>query len=76
MTTSIIFKVDSKTKDQLTKKAKKLNMTLSEYMRLLIEDKKNLQKKENPFLKLEGMMTNEEVDLMFGQIKKDRRNKK
>ena len=76
MNTSINFKVDSKTKEQLTKKAKKLNITLSEYMRLVIEGKIDLTTKPNPLFSLSGILTDKETDLMFDNIKKDRKNKK
>jgi antitoxin component of RelBE/YafQ-DinJ toxin-antitoxin module len=72
---TIIFKIEPKIKDQLTKRAKKLNISLSEFMRLLIQGKISLQTKPNPLLSLSGILTDKETDEMFSNIKKDRRSK-
>ena len=74
MTQSIIFKVDSDVKDLLNKKAKKVNLTLSEYLRQIVEQ--NIKPKESPFLKLKGILSNAEVDSMFEEITKDRKSRK
>jgi antitoxin component of RelBE/YafQ-DinJ toxin-antitoxin module len=76
MPKSIIFKVDEKLKDQISKKAKKLNLTLSEFMRLVLEGKIDLKPKANPLLSLSGVLSDKETDEMFNNIKKDRRSRK
>jgi Ribbon-helix-helix protein, copG family len=76
MPSTIIFKVDEKLKDQISKKAKKLNLTISEFMRLVLEGKIDLKPKANPLLALSGILTDKEADEMFENINKDRRSKK
>jgi hypothetical protein len=76
MPKTIIFKVDEKLKDQISKKAKKLNLTISEFMRLVLEGKIDLKPKANPLLALSGILTDKEADEMFENINKDRRSKR
>jgi antitoxin component of RelBE/YafQ-DinJ toxin-antitoxin module len=75
MNTSINIKIDEAKKIEYTKKAKKLNVTLSEYVRLMLEGKITVNTK-NPLLGLVGTLSNQEADEMDKLIKDSRRNKK
>jgi hypothetical protein len=76
MTKSIIFKVDDKTKLMVEQKAKKLNITVSEYLRLLVNNNLESRKNNNPLLKLANTLTPQESDMMMKSIKSDRVNRK
>jgi antitoxin component of RelBE/YafQ-DinJ toxin-antitoxin module len=76
MTKSIIFKVDDKTKLMVEQKAKKLNITVSEYLRLLVNNNLESRKNNNPLLKLANTLTSQEADMMMKSIKSDRVNRK
>ncbi|MGL4759273.1 MAG: plasmid mobilization protein [Patescibacteria group bacterium] len=76
MTKSIIFKVDEKTKEMVEKKARKLKMTISEYLRSLVNGTLESKKNNNPLLKLSSIISEDEANQMFLDIQKDRKNRK
>jgi antitoxin component of RelBE/YafQ-DinJ toxin-antitoxin module len=75
MNTSINIKIDEVKKKEYTKKAKKLNVTLSEYVRLMLDGKITVNTK-NPLLGLVGTLSYQEAEDMDNLIKNSRRNKK
>jgi catalase (peroxidase I) len=75
MTTSINLKIEQSTKDILVKRAQKLNLTLSEYVRLLIDDKISNKISSSSLLSLAGTFTLEEADDFDSLIKSSRKNK-
>jgi antitoxin component of RelBE/YafQ-DinJ toxin-antitoxin module len=76
MNTSINLKIDGATKEVLSKRAKKLNITLSEYIRKILDGTINSNNAKNPLLGLVGTLSNKEAEEMDKLIKSSRRNKK
>lgn len=76
MNTSINIKIDGTTKETLSKRAKKLNITLSEYIRKILDGTITNNNAKNPLLGLIGTLSNKEADEMNDLIKTSRRNKK
>jgi antitoxin component of RelBE/YafQ-DinJ toxin-antitoxin module len=76
MNTSINLKIDGTTKEALSKRAKKLNITLSEYIRKILDGTINSNNAKNPLLGLVGTLSNKEAENMDQLIKTSRRNKK
>lgn len=75
MNTSINLKIDVATKEVLSKRAKKLNITLSEYIRKILDGTINSNNAKNPLLGLVGTLSNNEADEMNQLIKISRKNK-
>jgi hypothetical protein len=73
--TTIIFKVNSKTKNRLIKRATLQGKTLSEYMRDLVETKKQKIDNPNPLLKLAGFLNEQEAIEYNDNIYSNRQNK-
>ena len=75
MNTSINLKIDVATKEVLSKRAKKLNITLSEYIRKILDGTINSNNAKNPLLGLAWTLSNNEADEMNQLIKVSRKNK-
>jgi hypothetical protein len=75
MTTSINLKIDSNTKEILSNRAKKLNLTLSEYVRAIIDEQVMVKSGKNPLLTLVGTLSNKEADDFDNKVKSSRKNR-
>lgn len=76
MLATLNVKIDQATKTNLARKAKLRKMTLSEYVRLLLEEKENVKnKKRSPLLDLVGTLTPEEADRFEEDTKQARISK-